>query len=140
MVFRLQKYEKVCTIAQTFSYFGFLWRRSVLKEVCEGGDYAHFFDVGGVLIAVFDGELSLIGGLYLAELGVGVFGEFVGSLTGVLCGLGYHLGFDGVEFGVVVGDGIGIVVGDGYATFHQLALAVDEFMDFVDLRGADGDH
>lgn len=39
---------------------------SVFQVILDGGDHAHTLDVGGILVAVLDGELSLARRLYLA--------------------------------------------------------------------------
>lgn len=113
----------------------------ILEEVGEGGDYAHFLDVGSVAVAVLDGELALARRFYLADFAVGVVGEFLGRLTCVLGGFGYHLGLDFVKAGVFVRYLVAVVVAHDSNSFAQeLALAVDELAHFVDLRGADRYH
>ena len=114
----------------------------VLEVIDDGGDHADVLEPGRVLVAAVDAELPLVGGAYLAQLAVGVLGEALGGLAGVLGGLGNHLGLDVVESRELIGDDGALVVliaDDGDALAHELCLAAHELAHEIDIPGDDGD-
>ena len=62
----------------------------IFKVVCYGGYHADMLDVGGVCIAVGDGECTLVGIAYFAQIAVGILCEFLGCISGIFGCLLYH--------------------------------------------------
>ena len=93
------------------------------KSDYDGGDHAHLFDPGCVLVAVLDGELALIGAHDLVEFAVGVLGKLLGSDLSVLDGLLHHLGLHLLEGNKLILNLVIITVAsDGHALLEQVTL------------------
>src|SRR5690554_2568676 len=69
----------------------------IRQIIFHGSDYAHFLQVGVVLVAVLNAEKPLLRIFDFAKLTVAVVGKLLGDLPSVLSRLLYHVGLNVVQ-------------------------------------------